>query len=121
MIECVQKGEAIAADWTGGIKEGSVVLTEINETAAAAGTAAKIEEVKKGLTDGTVNVFDTKNFTVNNGQALAADHKADVDTDEAFTADTVVVENGIFKESKFRSAPYFDLRIDGITLLNEKF
>ncbi len=121
MIECVQKGEAIAADWTGGIKEGSVVLTEVNETAAAAGTAAKLEEVKNGLKDGTINVFDTKNFTVNNGQALAADHKADVDTDEAFTADTAVVENGIFKESKFRSAPYFDLRIDGITLLNEKF
>ncbi|MBO7217740.1 MAG: BMP family ABC transporter substrate-binding protein [Clostridia bacterium] len=120
MIECVQKGEAIAADWTGGIKEGSVVLTEINETAAAAGTAAKIEEVKKGLVDGTVNVFDTKNFTVGKA-AVAADHKADVDTDEAFTADTVVVENGIFKESKFRSAPYFDLRIDGINLLNEKF
>ena len=120
MIECVQKGEAIAADWTGGIKEGSVVLTEINETAAAAGTAAKIEEVKKGIMDGTVNVFDTKNFTV--GQAaVAADHKADVDTDEKFAPDTVVVEDGIFMESKFRSAPYFDLRIDGITLLNEKF
>ena len=120
MIECVQKGEAIAADWTGGIKEGSVVLTEINEKAAAAGTAAKLEEVKKGLTDGTVNVFDTKNFTVNKA-AVAADHKADVDTDAEYVADTVVVENGIFKESKFRSAPYFDLRIDGITLLNEKF
>ncbi len=120
MIECVQKGEAIDADWTGGIKEGSVVLTDINEKAAAAGTAAKLEEVKKGLTDGTVNVFDTKNFTVNKA-AVAADHKADVDTDAEYVADTVVVENGIFKESKFRSAPYFDLRIDGITLLNEKF
>ena len=120
MIECVQKGEAIAADWTGGIKEGSVVLTEVNETAAAAGTVAKLEEVKKGIMDGTVNVFDTKNFTVGKA-ALAADHKADVDSDAEFKADTAVVENGIFKESKFRSAPYFDLRIDGITLLNEKF
>ena len=120
MIECVQKGEEIAADWTGGIKEGSVVLTEINDKAAAEGTAAKLEEVKKGLTDGTVNVFDTANFTVG-GKALSAEHKADVDTDAAFEADTAVVENGIFKESKFRSAPYFDVRIDGITLLNEKF
>lgn len=120
MIECVMNGEEIAADWTGGIKEGSVVLTEINDKAAAEGTAAKLEEVKKGLTDGTINVFDTANFTVG-GKAVAADHKADVDTDAAFEADTVVVENGIFKESKFRSAPYFDLRIDGITLLNEKF
>ncbi len=120
MIECAQKGEAIDADWTGGIKEGSVVLTEVNDKAAAAGTADKLETVKKGLVDGTVNVFDTANFTVG-GKAVAAEHKADVDTDDAYTPDTAVVENGIFKESKFRSAPYFDLRIDGITLLNEKF
>jgi basic membrane protein A len=110
----------IAADWTGGIAEGSVVLTDINETAAAAGTADKIATVTAGLKDGSVNVFDTKNFTVN-GAAVAADHKADVDTDDKFTPDTAVVENGVFKESKFRSAPYFDLRIDGITLLNEKY
>ena len=120
MIECVMNDKEIAADWTGGIKEGSVVLTEVNETAAAAGTAAKLEEVKKGLTEGTINVFDTANFTVG-GKALAADHQADVDTDDAYTPDTKVVENGIFKESKFRSAPYFDLRIDGIKLLNEKY
>ncbi len=120
MIECVQKDEAIKADWTGGIAEGSVVLTDVNEKAAAAGTADKIKEVTDALKNGTVSVFDTKNFTVG-GKTLAADHKADVDTDEAYTADTVVVENGIFMESKFRSAPYFDLRIDGITLLNEKF
>ena len=46
---------------------------------------------------------------------------ADVDTDAAYTADTQVVENGVFQESKFRSAPYFDIQIDGITLLNSKF
>ncbi len=120
MIECVMNDKAIDADWCGGIAEGSVVLTEVNETVAAEGTAAKLEEVKKAIADGTVNVFDTANFTVG-GKAVAADHKADVDTDAAFEADTAVVENGVFKESKFRSAPYFDLRIDGITLLNEKF
>jgi basic membrane protein A len=46
---------------------------------------------------------------------------ADVDTDAKYTADTDVVDGGEFQESKFRSAPYFDLRIDGITLVNEKF
>ena len=44
-----------------------------------------------------------------------------MDTDAAFTPDTEVIENGVFFESKFRSAPYFDLRLDGITLVNEKF
>lgn len=32
-----------------------------------------------------------------------------------------VVENGVFAESKYRSAPYFDVKIDGITLLNVNF
>jgi basic membrane protein A len=120
MIKCVVKGEKIAADWCGGIKEGSVVLSGINQDAAAEGTVEKVKDVIKGFKDGTVKVFDTKNFTVK-GAALAADHKADIDTDAAFTPDTAVVENGIFNESKFRSAPYFDVQIDGITLLNTNF
>ena len=44
-------------------------------------------------------------------------YMADVDTDASNMRDTQVIENGVFKESKFRSAPYFDLRIDGITEL----
>ena len=46
---------------------------------------------------------------------------ADVDSDEAFEKDTEVIKDGYFHESEFRSAPYFDLTIDGITLLNTKF
>ena len=118
IIKCAVKGEAIAADWCGGINEGSVVLSGINQDAAA-GTVEAVKKAIEGLKDGSVNVFDTKNFTVK-GAALAT-YTADVDTDAAFTPDTEVVENGIFNESKFRSAPYFDVRIDGITLLNEKY
>ena len=29
-----------------------------------------------------------------------------------------VISDGVFQESVYRSAPYFDLRIDGITELN---
>ena len=64
-------------------------------------------------------MFDTKNFTVG-GKTLDS-YKADVDTDDKFTPDTEVIENGVFYESKHRSGPYFDLRIDGISLLNEKY
>lgn len=120
MIETVKEGGTIAADWTGGIAEGSVVLTDINTKAAAANTAETLKTVTDGIKAGTVKVFDTKNFTVN-GAAIDAEFKADVDTDDNYTPDTAVVINGIFEESKFRSAPYFDLRIDGIKLLNEKF
>ena len=119
MIECVQKGEAIATDWTGTIETGSVVLTDINETAAAAGTADKIADVKAKLLDGSIKVFDTANWT-EKGVKLTS-YKADVDTDEAFEKDTEVIEDGVFYESKHRSAPYFDIQIDGITLLDTNF
>ena len=119
MIECVQKGEAIATDWTGTIETGSVVLTDINEAAAAEGTAAKLEEVKGKLLDGTLNVFDTATFTV--GGEAKTSYMADVDTDDAFTPDTEVIEDGVFYESKHRSAPYFDMQIDGITLLDTNY
>ncbi len=119
MIQCVMDGKAIDTDWTGTIETGSVVLTDINEKAAAAGTAEKIAEVKAQLEDGTLNVFDTANFTVG-GEKLTS-YKADVDTDENFEKDTEVIENGVFYESKFRSAPYFDMEIDGITLLDRNY
>lgn len=119
MIECVQTGKAIDTDWTGTIETGSVVLTEINEAAAAEGTAAKIEEVKAQLLDGTIKVFDTANWTV--GGETLANYKADVDTDAAFEKDTEVIEDGVFYESKHRSAPYFDIEIDGITLLDRNY
>lgn len=119
MIKCVQDGKAIDADWTGTIETGSVVLTDINETAAAAGTKEKLEEVKAKLLDGSINVFDTANFTVK-GEKLTT-YMADVDTDAEFAKDTEAIENGVFYESKHRSAPYFDVEIDGITLLDRNY
>ncbi len=119
MIDCVNKGEEIKADWTGTIQTGSVVLTDVNEKAAAPGTAEKIAEVKAKLLDGTLNVFDTANFTVGNNAVTS--YMADVDTDDAFTPDTEAIENGIFYESKHRSAPYFAMEIDGINLLDRNY
>ena len=112
-------GEAIATDWIGTIKTGSVVLTGVNKTAAADGTFEKIQEVAGKLQDGSIDVFDIDTFTVG-GKKLES-YKADVDTDAAFTPDTEAVKDGAFRESADRSAPYFDVRIDGITLINEKF
>ena len=119
VVNCVKNGEAIAADWTGTIATGSVVLTDINEQAAAAGTADKVAEVKADIESGKIHVFDTTTFTVE-GKALDS-YLADVDTDPNYTPDTEVIENGYFNESAKRSAPYFDLKIDGITLLDTAF
>ena len=118
-IEAVMNGEEIPADWCGGIEEGSVVLTEVNEQAAAAGTAEAIEEAKAKLVAGELHVFDTSTFTVD-GETLTS-YMADVDTDDDSTPDTEVISDGYFHESEYRSAPYFDLRIDGITLLDEAY
>lgn len=117
MINCVLNGEEIAADWTGTLETGSVVLTEVNEAAAAEGTADAIAAAEEALIAGTTHVFDVSTFTVG-GETLDS-YMADVDTDASFTPDTEAISDGYFHESEYRSAPYFDLRIDGITLLDE--
>lgn len=117
MINKVQNGEAIPTDWCGGIKEGSVKLTDLNTAVAAAGTEEAIAAAKAQFEEGTLKVFATDTFTVN-GVALDEETLADVDTDDTWTAETKVVSDGYYHESEFRSAPYFDINIDGITLLN---
>ena len=119
IINAVANGEEIPADWTGTIATGSVELVGLNEAAAAPGTAEAIEEAKAKLLAGEIKVFDTATFT-KDGAPLES-YLADVDTDPAYTPDTEVVADGYFHESEFRSAPYFDLQIDGITLLDTKF
>ena len=117
-MQKVMDGEAIDVDYTGDLGTGSVVLTEVNEQAAAEGTQARIDEVKAALENGEVHVFDTSTFTVD-GKALDS-YKADVDTDPKFEKDTEAVSDGYFHESEFRSAPYFDIKaIDGIKTLDE--
>ena len=114
-IKCVQEGKAIDTDWTGTIATGSVELTEVNEKAAAKGTQEAIDAAKADLESGKINVFDTANFTVK-GEALTS-YMADVDTDAEFKGDTEVIKDGVFEESKYRSAPYFDVDIDGISVI----
>ncbi|MBQ8129822.1 MAG: BMP family ABC transporter substrate-binding protein [Clostridia bacterium] len=115
MINCVANGEAIEADWTGTIETGSVELSEVNEAAAAAGTVEKLEEVKAALQNGSVKVYDTATFTVN-GENLTS-YLADVDDMGDYQPETEVISDGYFHESEYRSAPYFDIDIDGISLL----
>ena len=120
IAKCVTNGTAIDADWCGGIAEGSVVLTGLNLDVVAEGSLDAVNTAIAAFKAGTLHVFDTDNFTVG-GNKISDSHMADVDTDAAYTPDTDVVADGYFQESEFRSAPYFDLRIDGITLLNEEY
>lgn len=123
IINCAINGvTALGFDWTGDLATDSVEVLELNEEVAASGTKEALEKAKEEIMNGTINVFDLnkENYITVNGQKLT-NYKADVDTDEKFTPDTFVVVNGIFNESKYRSAPYFDVRIDGIKLLNDAY
>ena len=118
-IKAVMDGTAIDADWTGTLATGSVVLTDLNTAVAAEGTAEAIAAATEKLEKGELHVFDTATFTVK-GEALTS-YMADVDTDADYTPDTEVIHDGYFSESEFRSAPYFDLEIDGIERLDVAF
>ena len=118
-ITAAMNGEAIDADWTGTLATGSVVLTDLNENVAAEGTAEAIADATAKLESGELHVFDCSTFTVD-GQTLTSS-MADVDTDADYTPDTEAIVDGYFAESTFRSAPYFQLQIDGITLLDQAF
>ena len=134
-IKAVMEGKTIDTDWTGDLSTGSVVLEEINDAVAAKGTAEAIADAKAKLEKGELHVFDTSTFTTRADDTMNAfkvdylkvdadghitSYMADVDTDQAYTGDTEVVHDGYFAESEKRSAPYFDLEIDGITRLDTK-
>ena len=119
VINAIITGEVIPSDYTGTFATGSVQMCEINEAAAPANLAATLAEVQENFVKGNLKVFDTNTFTVENEQMTS--YLADVDSDEGYTGDTEVIIDGYFHESEFRSAPYFDLSIDGITLLNTAF
>ena len=122
MIEQTQKGEAIDTDRTGTLADGSVVLTDVNTAVAAAGTVEAIADAKAKLQAGTLKVFDVQkdNYITVGGEKLTS-YMADVNTDANFEKDTQAISNGCFEESKHRSAPYFDVEIDGITLLDRNY
>ena len=113
IITATMEGTAIEQDFCKGLKDDVVQILGLNETVAAEGTEAKLEEVKEKLINGEIKVFDTNTFTV--GGKNLTEYMADVDSDAAFTPDTNVVSDGYFHESEMRSAPYFDILIDGIT------
>ena len=116
VIKAVADGIEFPQDWSKGLKEGAVVLTALNEDLVAPGTAEKLAEVEAGLKDGSIQVFDTKTFTVG-GEELTQAFALDTDGDFAPDKEEAVFD-GAFHESYFQSAPYFAIDIDGIELMN---
>lgn len=110
-VQCILDGTDLEVDWTAGFDQGAVDITPLNDAAIVEGTAEKVEEVKAGLADGSIRVFDTSAFTVN-GETLTDDYRKE-------GLDIAYVSDGYFHESEFGSAPAFDMIIDGITAVVE--
>ena len=111
-VESVLNGTTIETDWCQGYVEGAVGITELNEKAVAKGTQEKVDEVIATLVDGTFKVFDTATFTVNGETTTSYNTVYGFEGNE-------MIGDGHFREAELRSAPCFELRIDGITELTE--
>ena len=117
MIEFAMKGEDIPTDYSVGYAHDGVKISDLGKSCAE-GTAEAVDAAIAAIKDGSLNIFDTANFTVGGEkveQAFA------LDTDGDFVTDTEeAIVDGIFRESEVISAPYFSLRIDGITELTNE-
>ncbi|MGN0983356.1 MAG: BMP family ABC transporter substrate-binding protein [Gemmiger sp.] len=120
-FEAAMNGEEIPVDWSKGYSDGAVAITDLGPECAE-GTAEKVAEVEAALKDGSLNVFDTATFTVGGETVTTApidltyydfSTGTPVAVYEGETKEAIV--DGYFSESTLRSAPYFALRIDGIT------
>ena len=142
LFQAAVDGKDLPQDWAEGYAKGAVSISKLGPEAAK-GTDAKVAEVEKGIKDGSIKVFDTKSFTITGDSVKATKDptkggiidlgldkgvvtKATKDfsyMDFSATPPKVVykgevqdtIKDGEFSESTLRSAPYFSLRIDGIT------
>ena len=121
LIKTIVEGGKVEQDYAQhGIADGDIVLTELNESIAAPGTAEAIAEAEEKIKSGELHVFDTSTFTVD-GKTLESS-LVDMDADfDASDDETDAVSDGYYHESYYKSAPSFSEKIDGITLVNEEY
>ena len=119
------EGKEVPTDWSAGYAQTAL------GSACAEGTQAKVDEVIAAIKDGSLKVFDVSKFTVGGEHITEAkvdlsymDFSGDAPkvVFQGETKDALVTENGVtyFSESTLRAAPYFTLRIDGITENTDK-
>ena len=121
VIETIVNGGKVDQDYMQhGVADGDIVLTELNDKIAAEGTAEAIAEAEEKIKSGELHVFDTSTFKVD-GKTLESS-LIDMDADfDASDDETDAVSDGYYHESYYKSAPSFSEKIDGITLVNEKY
>ncbi len=112
-------GKELAHDYTAGYEANGVMISELGSSCAP-GTAEKVDQVVASIKDGSFHVFDINTFTVGGKKVESYDYNFSIFNfatgEEVYHGETKnVISDGYFHESEYRSAPYFDLRIDGIT------
>lgn len=129
LFSAVLNGTEIPQDWAKGYADNAVAITALGPNVAE-GTAEKVAEIEAALKDSSLYVFDTSKFTV--GGAAVTEDAAMIDLSYMDWSTMTAVYEGetvsalktdannvtYFDESVLRAAPYFSLRIDGITELN---
>lgn len=123
-VKCRQEGRkpAVDNDYTGTLKSGSVEVDAASANCAE-GTQAKLDQIKSELIAGTRHVFDFSTFTVGGAAPSAANMKPGAATWANVSDDLAakLAADGYYHESEYRSAPSFDVLIDGITNVNVDF
>ena len=126
MLEKFMAGEEVPTDFACGYADGAVMISALGSSCAE-GTQEAVDAAWAGIKDGSLKVFDTSKFTCQPSTDGSYQVDADGHVTSAFGLDTngdwvndagEAIEDGAFVESVLRSAPYFGLRIDGITELN---
>ena len=114
-LEKFLAGEAVPTDFACGIAQGAQQISKLGPNVAA-GTQEAVDAAWAAIKSGSLKVFDTSKFTVG-GETVTQAFGLDADGDFVNDHGEAIVD-GAFVESVLRSAPYFSLRIDGITELN---
>ena len=121
-LETFLAGEEIPADFACGYADGAQSISALGKNCAE-GTQEAVDTAWAGLKDGSLHVFDTSKFTVGGETVTTSTFDLSivdfVTGNVIYEGDTVeCIKDGHFEESVHRAAPYFSLRIDGITELN---
>ncbi len=111
LFRAVLEGKEVPQDWSEGYNNDAVCCTELG-SACAEGTKEAAEAAIAAIKDGSLKVFDCSKFTVDGKNITTYTAAYGMNG-----AECIKTENGVtyFEESVLRSAPYFDIRIDGIT------
>ena len=128
LFKAFLNNETIDDDWCKGYEADAVSISTLNSASVATGTQNAVDAAVAKIKAGTLQVFDTSTFTVS-GAAVTA-HTVDLSHYDYSGATPKIVYQGdsvqviktsgsisYFSESTFRAAPYFDLKIDGISWL----